>query len=166
MHPKGKHLLMEYVGCDQTVLNDSTLLRGLLLNAAEAAHTRVVADVFRRFEPSGVTGVLVLEESHLSIHTWPEHGYAALDFYTCGDGQPVLAHEVMCAGLKVTRYECLTIHRGQQGEQLIHIADHSSKRSSEDGYSDHLWNGKDVVRIPATELAEYHPGRRTISATG
>lgn len=80
--------------------------------AARAAQTRVVASVFQPFYPQGVSGVVVIEESHLSIHTWPEHGYASVDFFTCGQGLPIRAHRVIREGLKAERSELMLIDRG------------------------------------------------------
>jgi S-adenosylmethionine/arginine decarboxylase-like enzyme len=59
-----------------------------------------------------VSGVVVIEESHLSIHTWPEHGYASVDFFTCGQGQPLFAHEVLREGLKAEGVELMMVERG------------------------------------------------------
>ena len=70
------------------------------------------ARLFQPFEPQGVTGVVVVEESHLSIHTWPEHGYAALDFFTCGAGSPEAGHQVLFDGLLARRSERMFIERG------------------------------------------------------
>lgn len=83
--------------------------------AASAARTKIVASVFRPFHPQGVSGVVVIEESHLSIHTWPEHGYASVDFFTCGEGEPVFAHEVLRKGLKAERAELIMVDRGIMG---------------------------------------------------
>lgn len=83
-----------------------------MTDAAKAANVTIVASTLRRFVPQGVSGVLVIEESHLSIHTWPEHGYASVDFYTCGEGEPERAHEALYAGLEATHAEVLLIERG------------------------------------------------------
>ena len=80
--------------------------------AAIAAGTTVVSCVFQPFDPQGVTGVVVVEESHLSIHTWPEYGYAAVDFFTCGDGVPEAAHRVLFDGLLAQRAEKMYVERG------------------------------------------------------
>src|SRR5262245_38795944 len=80
--------------------------------SALAAQTNIVASVFQPFEPMGVTGVVVVEESHLSIHTWPENGYAAVDFFTCGDSMPERAHEILCAGLRAQYAEVMHVERG------------------------------------------------------
>lgn len=112
MHTRGRHLLVEYAGCDPQVLDDLRAIETLMREAAHAARTRVVAAVFQPFEPIGVTGVVVVEESHLSIHTWPESGYAAVDFYTCGSADPVLAHEVLVVGLRARSAEIMHVERG------------------------------------------------------
>lgn len=112
MNTESRHLLVEYHGCDTAILNDRHAIEALLVRAAKAANTSVVASVFHRFTPQGVSGVVVIEESHLSVHTWPEKGYAAVDFYTCGDGNPELAHETLVEGLKPQRCEQMLVHRG------------------------------------------------------
>jgi S-adenosylmethionine decarboxylase len=109
---RGRHLLVEYTGCDVNVLDDLKRIESLMLEAARAAQTNIVASVFQPFEPIGVTGVVVVEESHLSIHTWPESGYAAVDFFTCGDSLPERAHEVLCAGLRAQYAEVMHVERG------------------------------------------------------
>jgi S-adenosylmethionine decarboxylase proenzyme len=80
--------------------------------AALAAQTTLVQSVFHRFSPQGVSGVVVVEESHLSIHTWPEYGYAAVDFFTCGEGLPESAHAVLREGLGAERSEVMKVERG------------------------------------------------------
>ncbi|MBI3205847.1 MAG: adenosylmethionine decarboxylase [Myxococcales bacterium] len=107
-----KHLLVEYEGCDCAVLDDLDQVRRLMRAAAEAAGATVVAEAFHRYRPQGVTGVLVIEESHFSVHTWPEHGYAAIDFYTCGDCRPELADQLLRQGLGAKRAEAALVERG------------------------------------------------------
>lgn len=112
MDTRSRHLLVEYHGCNRAVLDDITAIEALMRIAAEAAGTTIVSSVFHPFVPQGVSGVVVIEESHLSIHTWPEHGYASVDFFTCGTGEPDRAHEVLREGLEATRSEVLVIERG------------------------------------------------------
>lgn len=109
---RAKHLLVEYEGCDPEILDDLPRMTQLMRQAAAAAGATVVAEAFHRYRPQGVTGVLVIEESHFSVHTWPEHGYAALDFYTCGDCQPERADEVLRAALGAKRAEVALVERG------------------------------------------------------
>jgi len=101
--------------------------------AAIIAKTKVVASVFHPFSPQGVSGVVVIEESHLSIHTWPEHKYAAVDFYTCGKGDPYAAYEFLKKELQASRYEIIHINRGiLGGSPLMQIQKHSSSINSEE----------------------------------
>lgn len=108
----GRHLLAEYYACEKAILNDAVQLEQLLVLAAQAAGATVVQTVFHRFSPQGISGVVVVQESHLSIHTWPEHGYAAVDFYTCGKIEHLKAHEMLCKGLGAKRHEMMLIERG------------------------------------------------------
>ena len=85
MKALGTHIVCELSGCDPAKLTDVDGVRETMINAALASNATVVTQTFHRFEPQGVSGVVVLQESHISIHTWPESGYAAMDFYTCGE---------------------------------------------------------------------------------
>lgn len=113
MNTFGRHLLVEYHGCDAEILNDFSKVQQLMVRAAEAAGATVVSKAFHRFTPQGVSGVVVIEESHLSIHTWPEYGYAAVDFYTCGDCVPERAHELLRRELGSDRAEVMKVQRGR-----------------------------------------------------
>lgn len=112
MDTRSRHLLVEYHGCNRAILDDVKAIEALMTVAAHAAGVTIVASALRPFVPQGVSGVLIIEESHLSIHTWPEHGYASVDFYTCGEGEPERAHEALYAGLEATRAEVLVVERG------------------------------------------------------
>jgi S-adenosylmethionine decarboxylase proenzyme len=116
---RARHFLVELFECDARVLNDAEALRSLLRAGAEAAGARVVTEVFHPFAPHGVTGVVVIEESHLSIHTWPENGYAAVDFYTCGDVRPERAIELLSGTLAAGRVEVLEIARGGEADRTL-----------------------------------------------
>ena len=96
---QGRHLLVELYGCDPHALDDAERLAGLLRRAAEAAGSRVVAEVFHPFAPHGITGVVVIEESHLSVHTWPVTGYAAVDNF---DWPPISARMSAARSWKAT----------------------------------------------------------------
>ena len=79
-----KHFLLELYRCDYEKLNDESFLRCTLNNAAKLANAKVLDLVSYKFEPQGVTAIALLAESHLSIHTWPEAHYSAVDIFTCG----------------------------------------------------------------------------------
>lgn len=123
MDTRGQHLLAEYYGCPTSILNDEGAIRALLQHAARAAGATVVATVFHRFAPQGVSGVVVVEESHLSIHTWPEAGYAAVDFFTCGECFPEQAHAALVEGLRPERSEILNVERGLSPDASIRVGD-------------------------------------------
>jgi len=81
----GKHCILELYECDQLRLNDEAFLRTVVTTAAKFAGATLLNLITHHFEPQGVTGLALLAESHISIHTWPEDGYAAIDVFTCGD---------------------------------------------------------------------------------
>ena len=101
----GKHCILELYDCDPTKLNDETFLRHTITTAAQRAGATLLNLITHRFEPQGVTGLALLAESHISIHTWPENGYAAVDVFTCGDHtMPEKACEVLCEELAAGRH--------------------------------------------------------------
>lgn len=112
MEPTGQHLILDFWGCDRAALDDVVALEEALVQAAHAADAHIVKRVMHAFTPHGVTGMLLLEESHLSIHTWPENGYAAIDFYTCGAGDLRRAEGPLVELLRPTRIERHAIARG------------------------------------------------------
>jgi S-adenosylmethionine decarboxylase len=81
----GTHIIVELSECNADILSDVEMVTDILVTAAQQANAEVLQTAFHRFTPQGVSGVVVIAESHLSIHTWPEYGYAAMDIYTCGD---------------------------------------------------------------------------------
>jgi len=81
----GKHCILELYDCDSAKLNDEAFLRDTITTAAQRAGATLLNLITHHFEPQGVTGLALLAESHISIHTWPESGYAAVDVFTCGD---------------------------------------------------------------------------------
>jgi S-adenosylmethionine decarboxylase proenzyme len=105
---------MELWGCDPRVLDDEQKILDLLNKGALASGSTPVFSRIRHFDPQGVTGILMVEESHFSVHTWPEAGYAAMDAYTCGDCDPMRAVEIFKDGLKAQKVEVKEIIRGVQ----------------------------------------------------
>ncbi|MFC2169104.1 adenosylmethionine decarboxylase [Acidobacteriota bacterium] len=81
----GHHYIVEASGCDPKIISSLEKVQQILVKVAEIAGAKVWSISFNRFPPNGVSGVVVISESHISAHTWPEFGYGALDFYTCGD---------------------------------------------------------------------------------
>ncbi len=113
MNALGKHLLLELKDCDREVLNDLGFLKGILLTAASEAGATVLGESFHQFSPQGVSGAVIIAESHLFIHTWPECGYAAVDIFTCGDTvQPEKAAQKLIRELGAKSHSILEIQRG------------------------------------------------------
>ena len=101
MNTRGVHLLCELSGCNKAALADINAVRASLEMAAKAANATVLNSSFHQFSLTGISGVLCLAESHISIHTWPECGYAAVDIYTCGDtATPHQGISVLASALK------------------------------------------------------------------
>ena len=92
MNALGTHLLLELRECNPASLDDLEFIKETMIAAAKFMDAQIIGESFHRFNPQGITGVLAIAESHLSIHTWPELGYAAADIFTCGSSfQPQAA---------------------------------------------------------------------------
>ena len=92
----GRHLLAEYYECNANILNNVQLIEDVMTEAAVRCGATVVQKNFHHFSPYGVSGVVIIAESHLTIHTWPEYGYASVDLFTCGDScNPHVAYEYL-----------------------------------------------------------------------
>ena len=113
MKALGKHLLLELNDCDPKLLNDIVFIREIMLAAANESGATVLGESFHQFSPQGVSGVILIAESHLSVHTWPEHGYAGADIFTCGTRvKPEKAAEVIIEKLKPRTHSVILIDRG------------------------------------------------------
>jgi S-adenosylmethionine decarboxylase len=89
----GRHILAEFYDCDANALNNLSLVETVMKDAADACGATVVESRFHHFNPHGISGVVIIAESHLAIHTWPELEYAAIDLFTCGDEcDPLVAY--------------------------------------------------------------------------
>ena len=109
---QGKHLLLELYGCNSDKLNDEIFLRCKIDSASKLARASVLKLVSNKFEPHGVTAIALLAESHLSIHTWPESQYAAIDIFTCGKNmRPNIASQFLIDQLEATNHILKIINR-------------------------------------------------------
>ena len=109
----GKHLLLELNDCDPNLLNDLSFIREIMLAAANESGATVLGESFHQFSPQGVSGVILIAESHLSVHTWPEHGYAGADIFTCGTRvKPEKAAEIIIERLKPITHSIILLNRG------------------------------------------------------
>jgi S-adenosylmethionine decarboxylase proenzyme len=117
--PFGKHILAEYFECECTYLDSEQAIREVMLEAASASGATIVGNIFHHFSPQGVTGVVVIAESHLAIHTWPEHRYASVDLFTCGSHlDPWVGFEYLKERLQSRKWMSKEIIRGTLGEEL------------------------------------------------
>ena len=109
----GCHLIVEYAECDRGLLDNKSLLEKYMNEAVRKSGATIVRSVFHRYAPQGVSGVVVIAESHISIHTWPEYGYAAVDFFTCGDRvDPYKAHDYLREKLRAGSAQIRELKRG------------------------------------------------------
>ena len=109
---QSKHLLLELYRCDFEKLNDELFLRCALNKAAKLAKATVLNLISNKFEPQGVTAIALLAESHISIHTWPESNYSAVDIFTCGKNMlPELASQYLIGALKAKEHSLRVIER-------------------------------------------------------
>ena len=114
MKSLGRHVLVEFYGCDEDRLNSVELIERSMKEAALNSGATIVESVFHLFSPHGVSGVVVIAESHLAIHTWPEYQYAAVDLFTCGDSvDPWVAFEYLKEALKAENMFTMEMRRGQ-----------------------------------------------------
>lgn len=113
MKPLGQHLLLDLFDCDAKAISSLQIVKTSMLEAARRACATVVNTVFHEFSPYGVSGVVVIAESHLAIHTWPEHRYAAVDIFTCGDVlEPKVAADFLAQLLGATQVSTVQLERG------------------------------------------------------
>ena len=122
LNHQSKHLLLELYKCDFEKLNDESFLRCTLSRAAKLAKATVLNLISNKFEPQGVTAIALLAESHISIHTWPESNYSAVDIFTCGKNMlPELASKHLIDALKAQEHSLRVIERNPPAGVLKQI---------------------------------------------
>lgn len=115
MESLGKHILVDYHDCSREILNNTALVEEFMLEAARQASATIIQSHFHHFSPFGVSGVVIIQESHLTIHTWPESRYAAVDIFTCGaQMNPWKAHEYLMKALCAGKSDIKDIPRGRR----------------------------------------------------
>ena len=108
----GNHILVEFMGCDPHIMNDVSSIERDMVDAALKAGATVINSTFHHFSPYGVSGVVVIQESHLAIHTWPEYGYAAVDLFTCGEMDAWISFDYLKEQFGAKNYSALEMKRG------------------------------------------------------
>jgi S-adenosylmethionine decarboxylase len=121
MDTLGQHYIVEASGCNPDIISSVSRVEEILVKAAEVAGVQIWSISFHRFQPHGVSGVVVISESHLSVHTWPEYGYAALDIYTCGkNSNPEAAVEYALEQFQAKSVHVTECSRGlQEGDNIF-----------------------------------------------
>ena len=110
----GRHILVEFFGCTPDILNDVITIEKSMVDAAKEARATVINSTFHHFSPYGVSGVVVIQESHLAIHTWPEYQYAAVDIFTCGDEvNPWISYDYLKKAFEADYGSAMELLRGQ-----------------------------------------------------
>ena len=109
----GKHILVDLHGCDSELLKEVEYICDAMMTAARKSQATIVGQCFKQFEPWGVSGVIVIAESHITIHTWPEYGLASVDYFSCSDEPKIeLAISHLKTALKAKRTDEIEITRG------------------------------------------------------
>ncbi len=122
MNTLGRHILAEIYGCSFDILNSKDKIQQIMVDASLEAGAEVREVAFHKFSPQGVSGVVVISESHLTIHTWPELGYAAVDVFTCGESvNPWDACNYLTEKLKAKHMTATEVKRGIF-EQPVNVA--------------------------------------------
>ena len=120
MEVLGSHLLLELKDCNSELLNDLSYIRQAMIESAQDVGATIVGESFHHFSPQGVTGILAIAESHISIHTWPEYGYAAADIFSCGTSfRPREAAAKLAKALECPNPEIMEIQRGLAVQEAV-----------------------------------------------
>ncbi len=124
MEALGRQILVEYYDCDESKLNDVSYIENSLIQATKTSRATIISHTFHKFSPYGVSGVVVIAESHVAIHTWPEYNYAAVDIFTCGDTiDPWIIQEELKEYFESKNASSMEMKRGlfkvPQGQRLM-----------------------------------------------
>ena len=121
MHALGRQILVEFYGCNEAVLTDTANIREVMLEGTRRSGATIISDDFHTFSPHGVSGVVVIAESHVAIHTWPEFGYAAIDIFTCGETiDPWAVMRYLEAEFGASSISSMELKRGLFPEKVAH----------------------------------------------
>lgn len=123
MKALGRQILVEFYDCDSDVINDVERIESILLAGTHAAGASIISHNFHKFSPHGVSGTVVIAESHVAIHTWPEYGYAAVDIFTCGETiDPWIIQDCLQQAFQSQKVSSMEMKRGlfkvAEGQEL------------------------------------------------
>lgn len=124
MEALGRQILVEFYDCDSDKINDVEYVETAFLEATRKSKATIISHNFHKFSPHGISGVVVIAESHVTIHSWPEYNYAAVDIFTCGDTiDPWVIQEFLKEAFDSTNISSMEMKRGmfkvQPGERLL-----------------------------------------------
>ncbi len=141
----GNHILVEFMNCDPHIMNDVAAIEKDMVAAAQKAGATVINSTFHHFSPYGVSGVVVIQESHLAIHTWPEYGYAAVDLFTCGEMDAWISFDWLKEAFGAKSYSALEMKRGsvkllQRNDfDMTSMRQKASEWANPDFYTRNVW---------------------------
>ena len=134
----GNHILIEFMNCDPAILNDVATIEKNMVDAASKAGATVINSTFHHFSPYGVSGVVVIQESHLAIHTWPEWGYSAVDLFTCGEIDAWISFDYLKNSFGSDSYSAIEIKRGS-----VNLLKRNDFKISETSSRNNQWQNPD-----------------------
>ena len=111
----GKHYLIDFSDCDPEIITCVDLTQEIMMRAAKQCGATILNNHFHQFQPIGVSGVVLIAESHISVHTWPEHGFAAVDIFTSGKMKPQVAIDIIQEGFRV-KATSMSVHIKTRGQ--------------------------------------------------
>lgn len=134
MDALGRQILVEFYDCDSEKINDVSYIESAFLEATRASRATIISHNFHKFSPHGVSGVVVIAESHVTIHSWPEYNYAAVDIFTCGDTiDPWIIQEHLKEALQSKNISSMEMKRGlfkvPPGQRLLFKPQGSASRN-------------------------------------
>jgi len=133
----GRHIIVEYYDCSPNLLNDVTFIESCMEGAAKDAGATILNSTFHHFSPYGVSGVVVIQESHLAIHTWPEYGFASVDLFTCGGTvDPWVAYKVLKEKFEAGHGSAMELSRGEMAllsKKQFDVKSLRDEKSAQDG---------------------------------
>lgn len=124
MEALGRQVLVEFYDCETGKINNVEYIESSLLSAIQESGATIISHNFHKFSPHGVSGVVVIAESHVSIHSWPEYNYAAVDIFTCGDTiDPWVIQENLKEAFESKNISIMEMKRGmfktEPGQKLL-----------------------------------------------
>jgi len=135
MKALGRQILVEYYDCDTDIINDVEAVESIMLAGTKASRASIISHNFHKFSPHGVSGTIVIAESHVAVHTWPEYGYAAVDIFTCGDTiDPWIIQEHLKKAFQSANVSSMELKRGlfrvEEGKELLFKPQNAQKIQS------------------------------------